>query len=306
MPSKAFQISAPVLLSGQYFDVSYRLLPSGTWVNTTINDNNSHMLVGLTEGNYEMTIQLVAGTLTCSLKKYNFVVRRGCNCDTDIEVYCERKNGVLTIAILSVPGATPPTMYRITITDDTGVQLISLNALSLNATKFGIPDNGATGFTVKIESYCNGNMDKTNECYYDVLLCLEQPPGHLVVEASKLIIDEGKYYIQILTGVPAESVYFGYKSAVDVLTESEIEGGNKQDYLGPAEDIEVTFDNIEPMYQWIAWPASDEGMTGYYIDAYNHDSFGSGTTFATPVLVGGYYFTQTNFKTTLSTIKLVH
>lgn len=305
MPTKGLQIATPILLAGQYFDVKYRLLPSGTWTATTITDNAYHLLTGLTAGNYEMTVSLVTGGTSCSIKSYKFKVNSGCDCDTDISIICSRKNGVVKVAITSTVGANPPSLYKLTVTDTTGVLMTSINCFSINASQFSFYDNGDTGFYLRIEVYCGGNMDKTNECYYDILPCFEQPVAPLTVHSSKLVIDGGQMYIQIDTKESAIDVYSGYKETVDPLDSDGIEGGNKQAYV-MGSDIVINFANTDPQYQWAAWPAAEEGITGWYVDEFNNGTFGTGELFATPITVGDYTYTQTNFKTTLETVTMIH
>lgn len=101
------------------------------------------------------------------------------------------------------------------------------------------------------------------------------------------------------------STFVGNSSDNTLPTEAQIESGVAGEFK-QGQDFEVSFAPSQPLYQWVAWPILDSGFKGYYIDQYNHENFGASGLFATPVQVGKYLITQTNYPTQIQTVKIVH
>lgn len=228
MPSASVQITTPIVAPGRYFTFKYHKLPSDPWTTLLIYDNNVHVISGLSAGNYEATVSYYDGADDCSLKWYLFTVRSGCNCDTGIGIDCSRRNGVVTLEINSTAGATPPTLYELTVIDTNSVIVSVVNAITLNGTRWSFPDNGATGFSLHIESYCGGNMDKKNDCGTYDILCLDAPSFPIVVTSSKLRRDGTAKYIQIdfTQSTPMTAMFNVTYQQTDIVHSGGVDFGN--------------------------------------------------------------------------------
>jgi len=104
---------------------------------------------------------------------------------------------------------------------------------------------------------------------------------------------------------PSPAIYWGVKSTLTVLTKPQILAGINQMYT-PGNDITIPFSNSSPQVPWAAWPATETGITNYFINAFDFGLLGPDGTFSAPVTIGDMLFVQTNYLTQLDTAIFKH
>ena len=104
-------------------------------------------------------------------------------------------------------------------------------------------------------------------------------------------------------GLSINKIYSGTFNNSPSITQSFIEASDFEKSLSFS-DTTVAFNTTTPLIHWIAWPKDEYNFTGHYINELDHSSFGTTNTFSTPVLVGDYYFIQTNFPTQITRVTL--
>lgn len=105
--------------------------------------------------------------------------------------------------------------------------------------------------------------------------------------------------------ISATSVYSGTKPTSGVLPGASIIQGFRQDYH-QTQDINLAYNSVVPEIAWAAWPATEVGINGFYINPFDFGPFGPGGTFATPVYSDGFWYTETNYATEIQTVTLTH
>lgn len=174
MPDVSIVIPAPVLISGQYFKVEYRLKGSPVWILVGNRSNAAFTLSVPSEGVYELRTTFFNGTVFCDAVVQEFPVIPEYEC-TDFVVTLEEDNGIYFVRItysIPSPFVYPPCGWRITIMQGTSIQSIPYPAgLPLSGIiEIVVPANAAT--SVEIDMNLCGAI---KSCYAESLAPISVP-----------------------------------------------------------------------------------------------------------------------------------
>lgn len=104
---------------------------------------------------------------------------------------------------------------------------------------------------------------------------------------------------------PTIASHWGYKDSTDPLTALQIAAATPYDYI-PLADITAYFINPQPQYLWLAYPATETGITNYFISTLDFGQLGPEGTFSSPALIGDYFYIQSNYPTSSVTVQFKH
>jgi hypothetical protein len=170
MPDVNITISDPVLISGQYFSVRYRI-QSGSWTDLGYKTNAQFTIYGLTAGIYELEVRVDLGgspTVLCEPVSYFFTVEEEYACPEIEGVEIVRDGQQSTIEISGITVSSPyPCGYYVKYRPYGGSwNQIFFSSLPSSIT-IPIP-TPPSNYQVIIEGVlCDGNA--TVECYYNVI-----------------------------------------------------------------------------------------------------------------------------------------
>lgn len=102
-----------------------------------------------------------------------------------------------------------------------------------------------------------------------------------------------------------EDVYYGIFDTIPTIDLTFIESGNLQKHLSST-DITIVYNTTTPTYHWVAWPSIGNSINGHYINPLDTSVFGTGNTFITPVSIGDYYFTRTDYPTQITFVNYTY
>lgn len=120
MPNVSITIPYPVLQSGQSFNVRYRELPSGSWVDISPKTNAQFTISGISAGDYELEVRLNLGgspAQLCPPVLQRFYVEEEYGCPEIDSAEITRSGQQSQIVITATPaGNTYPCGYQIEYT----------------------------------------------------------------------------------------------------------------------------------------------------------------------------------------------
>lgn len=110
-------IPSPILVSGQSFNVRYRLLPGGAWVNISPKTNATFQITGISAGQYELEARLNMGgspAVICPPVYYYFVAEGEYDCVDLMQAEIIRSGQQSSIVIVSnAPSTGYPCGYQV-------------------------------------------------------------------------------------------------------------------------------------------------------------------------------------------------
>lgn len=204
MPNKIITISSPVLQAGEYFEVRYRLLPSGAWVNISPQDNDPFTIVGLTEGNYALEVTLFSGSpaVPCETKTYFFDVEPECGCPANILASATQDiNGIITVIITSDPPPAGINAYYIQVIDTTtSTSVVFVYPLQIQNYTFQFQGVIGNGYNIAIWVNCDLLTGLLIECVDEPLEVPPPPCTGISGVSSSIWIDPNtsQEYLRIL------------------------------------------------------------------------------------------------------------